>query len=54
MKVGCVIFGMKRRKKPKHTLEITIYKQAGMTWQFGGILGRHTSRRIYGRNISST
>jgi hypothetical protein len=54
MDVGCVTFGMKRRKKQKkNTLEITIYK-AGMTWRFGGISGRYTSRRIYERNISST
>jgi hypothetical protein len=52
MKVGCVIFGMKRKKKPKNMLEITVYK-AGMTWQFERISCRHTSRRIYGRYISS-
>ena len=52
MKGGCVIFGMKRRKKPKNMLEITVYK-AGMTWRFERISGRQTSRRIYGRYISS-
>jgi len=52
---GCRLhdFGMKRRKKQKNTLEIRIYK-AEKTWRFGGISGRHTSRRIYERNISST
>jgi len=30
-----------------------VYK-VGMTWRFGGISSHHTSRRIYGRNISST
>lgn len=50
--LGYVIFGMKRRKKPKNMLEITIYK-AGMMWQFERISGCHTSRRIYGRYISS-
>jgi len=53
MEVGYVTFGMKRRKKPKNTPEITVYK-AGMMWRFKGILGCHTSQRIYGRNISST
>jgi hypothetical protein len=53
MEVGFVTFGMKRRKKPKNMPKITIYK-AGMTWRFGGISGRNTSRRIYERNISST
>jgi hypothetical protein len=48
-----MIFGMKRRKKPKHSLEITVYK-AGMTWLFGGISGHHISWMIYGRYISST
>jgi len=52
MEVGCVIFGMKRRKKPKNTPEIIVYK-AGMTWWFGGISGCHTSWRIYSRNISN-
>ena len=31
MDVGCVTFGMKRRKKQKNTPEIMVYK-AGMTW----------------------
>jgi len=53
MVVDCVTFGMKCRKKPKKTLEITVYK-AWMTWWFRGILGRHIYKRIYGRNISST
>ena len=53
MVVGCVTFSMKRIKKPKKTLEITVYK-AWMTWWFKEISGRHTYRRIYGRNISST
>jgi len=53
MEVGCMIFGMKCRKKPKNMPEVTVYK-AGMTWWFGGILEGHTSRRIYGCNISST
>jgi len=53
MDVGCVIFGMKCRKKQKNMPKITVYK-ARMTWQFGGTLGCHTSQRIYGRNISNT
>jgi hypothetical protein len=53
MEVGCMTFGIKRRKKPKNTLEITVYK-AGMTWWCGGVSDRHTSQRIYGRNISSS
>jgi hypothetical protein len=53
MEVGCVIFDMKQKKRPKNTREITVSK-AGMMWQFGGISNRHTSRRINGRNILST
>jgi hypothetical protein len=53
MEVGFLIFGMKHRKKPKNTPEITVYK-ARMTWWFGGISSRSTSQRIYGCNISST
>jgi hypothetical protein len=52
---GCRLrdFGIKREKKQKNMLEMMVYK-AGMTWKFGGISGRRTSQRIYGRNISST
>jgi hypothetical protein len=46
-------FWYEAQKKAKNMLEITVYK-AGMTWQFGGISGCHTSWMIYGRNISST
>jgi len=48
-----MIFGMNHKKKTKNTREITVYK-VGMTWRFGGISNRHTSRDIYGRNIFST
>ena len=41
MEVGCVTFGMKSRKKPKNTPEITVYK-ARITWRFGGVSERHT------------
>ena len=51
--VGCVTFGMRCKKKLKNMPEMTLY-QAEMTWWFGRIPGRHTSRRIYGRNIFST
>jgi hypothetical protein len=51
--VGCMIFGMRNKKNLKNMLEKTFY-QAGMTWQFGRISGRHTSWRIYGRNTFST
>jgi hypothetical protein len=53
MEVGCMIFGMKKKKRQKKKREITVSK-AGMTWQFGGISNRYTSRQIYGRNILST
>jgi hypothetical protein len=54
MEVGCVIFGMKQKKKAKKkTREITVSK-AGTTWQFGGISNRYTSQEIYGHNILST
>jgi len=54
MEVGCVIFGMKQKKKAKKkTREITVSK-AGTTWRFGGISNRYTSQEIYGRNILST
>jgi hypothetical protein len=54
MEVGCVIFGMKHKKRQKKkTREITVSK-AGTTWRFGGISNRYTSRQIYGRNILST
>ena len=53
MKVGCVIFGMTHKKKPKNMQEITVYK-AEMTWWFGGISNHHKSRGIYGHNILST
>jgi hypothetical protein len=46
-------FWYKVQKKLKNMLEIMLY-QAGITWRFGGILGRHTSWRIYGRSIFST
>jgi len=52
MEVGCVIFGMKHKKRHKKTWEITVSK-AGTTWRFGGISNRYTSRQIYGCNILS-
>jgi len=51
MEVGCMIFGMNHKTKPKNMREITIYKA---TWWFGGISNRHTSWGIFGRNILST
>jgi len=53
MEVGCVIFGMKHKKRQKKPREIRVSK-AGMTWRFEGILNRYTSRQIYGRTILST
>jgi hypothetical protein len=47
-----MIFGMRRKKNLKNMLEKMLY-QVGMMWWFGRILGCHTSRRIYGRNIFS-
>jgi hypothetical protein len=52
MEVGCVIFGMKHKKRPKKTREIEVSK-AETTWQFGGISNRYTSRKIFGHNILS-
>jgi len=51
MEVGCVIFGMKHKKRPKTMREITV---AVTTWRVGGISNRYTSREIYDRNILST
>ena len=51
--VGWMIFYMKRKKNLKNMLEKMLC-HAGMTWQYEKILGHHTSRRIYGRNIFST
>jgi hypothetical protein len=53
MEVGCVIFGMKHKKRQKKTREITVFK-AGTTWRFGGISNSYTSWEIYGRNKLST
>jgi len=36
MEVGCVIFGMKHKKRPKTMGEIKVSK-VGATWWFGGI-----------------
>jgi len=52
MEVGCVIFGMKHKKRPKKTREMEVSK-AETTWQFGGISNRYTSRKIFGHNILS-
>jgi len=46
-------FGMKHKKKQKKPREIMVSK-AGMTWWFGGISNRYTSRQIYGRTILSS
>jgi hypothetical protein len=46
----CMIFGRRRKWNLKNMLEKLLY-QAGMTWQFGRISGRHISRKIYGQNI---
>jgi hypothetical protein len=46
-------FGMKHKKKQKKLREIMVSK-AGMTWRFGGISNRYTSRQIYGRTILSS
>jgi len=47
MDVGCVIFGMTLKKRRKDMRGMTVLK-AGMRWQFGGNLNRHSSREIYG------
>jgi len=52
MEVGCVIFGM-TKKKQKDMREITVLKD-GMRWQFGGNSNRFSSWGIYGRHILST
>jgi len=49
MEIGCVIFGIKNKKKPKQTREITVSK-ARTTWRVGGISNHYTSREIYGQN----
>jgi len=49
MEVGCMTFGMKRRKKPKNTPEITVYK-AGMMWRFKGRLA-YIPEDIWGQYI---
>jgi len=51
--IGCMIFGIRRKTILKNMPEKTLY-QAGITSQFGRILGRHTSRRIYEWNIFNT
>jgi hypothetical protein len=53
MDVGCVIFGTTLKKRRKDMRGTTVLK-AGMMWQFGGNLNRHSSREIYGRHILST
>ena len=52
MAVGCVIFSMKYKKRPKQTREITVSKD-GTTWWVEGISNRYTFREIYGHNILS-
>jgi hypothetical protein len=47
-----MIFGIRRKTILKNMSEKTLY-QAGITSQFGRILGRHTSRRIYMSGIYS-
>jgi len=46
-------FWYESQKRQKKLREIRVSK-AGMTWQFGGISNRYTSRKIYGRTILST
>jgi hypothetical protein len=50
--IRCMIFDMRRKRNLKNMLEKMLY-QTRMMWWFGRISGRHTSRRIYGRNIFS-
>jgi hypothetical protein len=50
--IRCMIFGMRCKRNLENMLEKMLY-HARMTWWFGKILGRHTSERIYGRNIFS-
>jgi hypothetical protein len=52
MEVGCMIFGMKHKRRKK--IQEIMVSKAGMTWQFGGISNRYTSWQIYGHNIFST
>jgi hypothetical protein len=42
-----------QKKTQQKSREIMVSK-AGMTWRFGGISNRYTSRQIYGRTILST
>jgi hypothetical protein len=50
MDVGCVIFGMTLKKTRKDMQGTTVLK-AGMRWQFGGNLNRHSSREIWAAYI---
>jgi len=52
MEVGCMIFGMKHKKRLKKTREITVSK-AGTTWRFGEISNRYTFWEIYSHNLLS-
>jgi hypothetical protein len=48
--IDCMIFGTRCKWNLKNMPEKVLY-QARMTWQFGRISVRHTSQKIYGRNI---